>query len=306
METTYRDKIKIGISACMYGSKVRYNGKGREMLGYLKRERSNYLWTPVCPEVMSGMGVPRSPIKLTNGNGDEFWEGRARIKNRLGRDVSFMLKKGSESCYETLQRAEVDAYIFMEGSPSCGVYRTTLKNQRLGNPPGVFGSLLLKKSLFLIPAQDLQSPLKWWDWRRRLTTFVWLKKQEIKNSKDLYEVWHNLKFICQEVDEKFSRELGHRIANFPKDVSCNTIEEIKKEMLEVLRKPSDVKRIKHWLWKNYIHLKKTEGIELENVCPPETLRNMTHIAEEMLAVELEVRDKEAIFGSSPISYKPSR
>ena len=135
---------------------------------------------------------------------------------------------------------------------------------------------------------------------------MWLKKQEITSSRELYEVWHKLKFICQEVDEKFARELGHRMANFPKDVSGNITEEIKGEMLEVLRKPSDVKRIKHWLWKNYTHLKKAEGIELEKVCPPETLRNMTYIAEEMLAVELKVREKEAIFGSSPINYKPSR
>ncbi len=306
MEHTLTDRMKIGISACMYGARVRYNAKGWDMLGYLKRERANFLWTPVCPEVMSGMGVPRPPIKLVGGNGMDFWEGNAQIKNRHGRNVSPMMRAGAKACMETLERADVDAYIFMEGSPSCGVYRTTLKNQRLGKPPGVFGALLLKKEIFLIPAADLQSPVKWWDWRRRLTAFTWLKRRDIDTVADLFEIWHTLKFLCQEIDEKSSRELGHRIASFSKATSIQEINKVRIEILELLRRPSDVKRVKQWLWKNYNHLKKIHGVEVENVCPPETLRNMTHIAEEMIAVELEARREEKLFGSSPIDYRPSR
>lgn len=306
MEHLLTDRMKIGISACMYGAKVRYNAKGWDMLGYLKRERANFLWTPICPEVMSGMGVPRPPIKLVGGNGLDFWEGNAQIKNRHGRNVSRMMKEGARVCMETLERADVDAYIFMEGSPSCGVYRTTLKNARLGKPPGVFGALLLKKQIFLIPAADLQSPVKWWDWRRRLTAFTWLKRRDLDTVNDLFEIWHTLKFLCQEIDERSSRELGHHIASFSKATPVQELNRVRGEILELLRKPSDAKRAKQWLWKNYTHLKKLHGVEVEKVCPPETLRNMTHIAEEMLAVELEARREEKLFGSSPIDYRPSR
>jgi len=300
----FDEKIRIGISACMYGAKVRYNSKGYEMMGYLKREKSNYVWTPVCPEVMSGMGVTRLPIRLTGGNGHDFWEGKVKVKNKIGRDVSSMMKQGAEACFETLERAHVDAYIFMEGSPSCGVYRTTLRNKRLGHPPGVFGSLLLKKGLFLIPAQDLQSPVKWWDWRRRLSAFVWLKHRQINNLNDLYDTWHTLKFLSQEIDEKFARELGKKIANFKIDPPLNVLEDLRWQILNTLRKPSDVKKVKQWLWKNYIHLKKHEGIKLESVCPPEIYRNMTNIIDEMIAVEREVKSKDILFGTSPIIYSP--
>ena len=78
----FDQRIRIGISACMHGAKVRYNAKGYEMLGYLKREKANYIWTPVCPEIMSGMGVPRLPIRLTSGNGHDFWKGEAKVKNK--------------------------------------------------------------------------------------------------------------------------------------------------------------------------------------------------------------------------------
>lgn len=298
--------MKIGISACMHGAKVRYNAKGWDMLGYLKREKANFLWTPVCPEVMSGMGVPRPPIRLVGGNGFDFWNHEADIKNRHGKNVSNMMRAGALSCMETLERAEVDAYIFMEGSPSCGVYRTTLKNNRLGKPPGVFGALLLQKEIFLIPAADLQSPVKWWDWRRRLTAFTWLKNKEIKEVSVLFDVWHVLKFLCQEVEESKAREIGHQIASFSKETPFEELMKIRAEILEILRKPSDHARVKQWLWKNYVYLKKSHGITLDKVCSPKELRNMTHIAEEMLAVELEARREEKLFGSSPIDYKPDR
>lgn len=148
MDRTLSVKLKVGISACMYGARTRYNAKGWDQLGYLNRERANFIWTPICPEVMSGMGVPRPPIKLVGGNGFDFWNGEASIKNRRGRNVTAIVKEGARDCFKTLQRAEIDAFIFMEGSPSCGVYRTTLKNTRLGKPPGVFGALLLMKRYF--------------------------------------------------------------------------------------------------------------------------------------------------------------
>jgi len=306
MDHTLTDRMKIGISACMYGARVRYNAKGWDMLGYLKREKANFLWTPVCPEVMSGMGVPRPPIRLVGGNGFDFWNHEADIKNRHGKNVSNMMRAGAKSCMETLERAEVDAYIFMEGSPSCGVYRTSLKNNRLGKPPGVFGALLLEKHIFLIPAADLQSPVKWWDWRRRLTAFTWFKRKELNGVNDLFESWHALKFLCQEIDEKSARDLGHRIAAFSKETPMVEIYKIRGEVLEILRKPSDVAKVKQWLWKNYVHLKKRHGITIDKVCPPDSLRNMTHIAEEMLSVELEARREDKIFGSAPIDYRPSR
>lgn len=55
------DKITIGISACCMGSPVRYNNKGWDMLATLGREKQDFMWCPVCPETMSGLGVPRGP-----------------------------------------------------------------------------------------------------------------------------------------------------------------------------------------------------------------------------------------------------
>lgn len=74
MENYIVSKIKIGISACQFGANVRYNGKGWDMTDYLKREKNEFVWYPMCPEVQSGLGVPRVSISLRGGNGDDFWE----------------------------------------------------------------------------------------------------------------------------------------------------------------------------------------------------------------------------------------
>ena len=306
MANVIEKKINIGISACMYGAKVRYNKKGWDMLGYLGREVADFIWHPICPEVMSGMGVPRNPISLRGGNGDDFWAGKSKVKSRTGKDVGDLIALGCSCCMDTLKRAGVYIYIFMEGSPSCGVYRTTLKNQRLGHPPGVFGSLLLKEEFFLIPAQDLQSPVKWWDWRRRLQAFIWLKELNIDSKDSLYSMWHTLKFLCQEIDEVNSRDLGNEIANLSKGDNIEVYTMIKNRVLLMLRQPSSLNKIKQSLWKNYSFLKKHKELRVDDVLEPTELRNMHHIAEELLKIERSAYEYGTFFGSAPIAYKPSR
>ena len=306
MENTLNEKIKIGISACMYGAKVRYNSKGFDILGHLQREKNDFLWTPVCPEIMSGLSVPRSSIRLIGGNGFEFWDRKAQVKNRFGKNVSGMIKAGSLSCFETLKRVDVDAYVFMEGSPTCGINRTTLKNESLGKPPGVFGALLLKEEMFLIPALDLQSPLKWWDWKRRLVAFTWLKRKELNYFRELIKCWEILKVLCQEIDEEKTKDIEDILDSFSNETCPREFEKIQTEILNILRKPSNPEKIKRWLWENYNFLKDVHGVEVEKIRPPEYLRGVTHVAKEILRVELEARKIKKCFGSSPIDYAPGR
>lgn len=295
-------KIVFGISACMFGAKVRYNGKGWDMLGELKREKNSFVWAPVCPEVMSGLCVPRNPISLSGGNGSDFWNGESKIKDRMGINRSQMIKDGCKDALNILHRSKVDAYIFMEGSPTCGVYRTSLKGKRLGNPPGVFGARLLDEGHFLIPAQDLASPIRWWDWRRRLTAFVWLKSTVLSSNKDIYDMWHILKFLCQELDEDFARNIGYKFASLKEELTYQEIEDIRGEILNLLRKPTNIDSISHWLWKNYSYLKKHCDIDIPEVLNESDLRSGTHIALELLKVEIQSRKNHLLFGSSPIIY----
>src|SRR5512135_1936168 len=60
-------KIKLGISSCLLGNKVRYDG-GHKLDHYLKDTLGKYVeWVPVCPEVESGLPVPREAMRLVAG-----------------------------------------------------------------------------------------------------------------------------------------------------------------------------------------------------------------------------------------------
>ncbi len=299
-------RIALGVSACCMGSPVRYNGKGWDLLSLMGREKNDFKWCPVCPECMAGLGVPREPIHLTGGDGSLVWTGEAEVKNRHGRLVTDDVKFGALSCLDTLKRAGVTAFVYMEGSPSCGVYRTTLKSARRGHPPGIFGHLLLDQGFFLIPASDLQSPLKWWDWRRRLMAFYWLKNLEIVGKSGLYDTWAKLKFLFQELDLVWAQATGRKLAALDRAPDEAFIRAFKAEALDILRKPSTVRRITNSLWKNYSHYRKTTGKSVEGVNSPEFLRNITSIARELVTMERKALDDAVMFGTSPVLYREKR
>jgi hypothetical protein len=145
-------------------------------------------------------------------------------------------------CPECQAGLGVTAFIYMDGSPSCGVYRTTLKNTKRGNPPGVFGSLLLDEGFFLIPSSDLQSPLKWWDWRRRLLAFHWFTNHPLYSMQELYETWYVLKFLCQELDNTWAREMGRTPASLSKNDFAQFEPTFRSQILDLLRRPSTTAR----------------------------------------------------------------
>lgn len=302
MDSIIDHKIAIGVSACQFGCKVRYNGKGQDVTRLIGRERADFIWHPVCPEVLSGMGIPRNPVSLRSGNGDDFWAGNADIKSRDGVNMNEWMRAGSNDCLAALTRAGIRVFIFMEGSPSCGVYRTSLKNKRLGHPPGIFGSLLLREGFFLIPSVDLQSPIRWWDWRRRMFAFVWLSEAPFNTAAQVVDCWHILKFLCQELSRSDADEIGKTISNL-KGFSRADYQTLKRRILDLLRRPSDIRKIKQSLWKNYIFLKKQFGIEIESVGMPQDERGITHIAGELLALEILTSKQGLLFGSAPIHYR---
>ncbi len=300
------ERIAIGISACCMGCPVRYNAKGFDLLSRLGREKSDYKWCPVCPESMAGLGVPRDPIHVGGGTGAMVWTGEATVKNRSGRNVTDQVKEGALACMDALRRADAGAYVYMDGSPTCGVYRTTLKKQKRGNPPGVFGAILLDQGFFLIPSSDLQSPLRWWDWRRRLLAWTWLRTVTLPDKAALYDVWYHLKFLCQELDDIWARDMGRRLAALGRKVTPEEIELLRAEMLDTLRKPSTTRRITNSLWKHYAHYRKISGKTIPDIQSPDALRNITTIAGEVLLMERKALEEDVMNGTSPVLYRQTR
>ena len=111
-------KVRIGISACLLGQEVRYNG-GHKRDDFLIGTFGKYVdWVAVCPEVELGMGTPRSPIRL------ERRQDQIRlIMPSTGEDYTEAMRAFSRQRVEALARLDLDGYVLKKDSPSCGMER---------------------------------------------------------------------------------------------------------------------------------------------------------------------------------------
>ena len=111
------DKIKIGVSACLLGEQVRFDG-GHKQDAYINGTLSHYFqFVPVCPEVAIGLGTPREPIRLVGDPANP----RAIGVRSPQLDVTEKLQAyGRRMGRELL---DLSGYILKRASPSCGMER---------------------------------------------------------------------------------------------------------------------------------------------------------------------------------------
>ena len=110
------DRIKLGISSCLLGEKVRYDG-GHKLDKYLKDTLGQFIdWVPVCPEVESGLSVPREPMRLAGST-----ETPHLIKSRSGIDYTDHMLQWAEKRLAGTQQEDLCGFIFKSKSPSSGL-----------------------------------------------------------------------------------------------------------------------------------------------------------------------------------------
>ena len=115
-ETT-TGKPKLGISACLLGSEVRYNGGHKESRLCSRVLAEHFDFAPVCPEVGIGMSIPREPIRLV---GDPQAPRAVGTVNRSFEVTAPLAEYGDRMAAEL---TDICGYIFMQQSPSCGLHR---------------------------------------------------------------------------------------------------------------------------------------------------------------------------------------
>ena len=114
---------KILISSCLTGDLVRYDGKHVPLTDELLRKwRRKGLFVKVCPEVSGGLKIPRLPAQIMNGNGLDVLEGKAKVIDIEGNDVTLPFIKGAEYALSKVKRYNIEIAILKEKSPSCGVH----------------------------------------------------------------------------------------------------------------------------------------------------------------------------------------
>lgn len=134
--------IRIGVSACLLGEKVRYDG-GHKRDPYLVEILGRHVeWVPVCPEVELGLGTPRETLRLVR-----IGEGVRMIMAKTGQDHTDGMSSFAARRVRELEKQDLCGYILKKDSPSCGMERVRVFDAK-GIPArsgrGLFAEVLLK------------------------------------------------------------------------------------------------------------------------------------------------------------------
>lgn len=144
--------IRLGISACLLGRKVRFDGQHKRD-GYLVETLGPFVkWVPVCPEVEVGMGTPRETIRL---EGDV--EDPRLVAPKSGTDHTDDMKRWSAERLKGLDAEHLHGFILKRASPSCGAFRVKVYQQPHGmatpKGQGLFARALME-AWPLLPVEE--------------------------------------------------------------------------------------------------------------------------------------------------------
>lgn len=141
----------ILISACLAGLRTRFDGCARphRFLSLLLRRATV---VPICPEVLGGLGIPRSPCRLFGGDGTRVLAREAQVFDYDGIDRTKAFLRGAWETYRLVEMLLPDLILFKEGSPSCGTRRVDINGTK--QPGCGVTAALLKRTRIPILAED--------------------------------------------------------------------------------------------------------------------------------------------------------
>lgn len=145
------EKIKLGISTCLLGKNVRYDG-GHKLDRFLTETLGQYVeYVPVCPEVECGLPVPRESMRL-EGNPDSS----RLVTIRTKQDLTELMIQWARKRVAGLEKEGLCGFIFKSDSPSSGMERVRVYNKK-GMPVkkgvGIFARIFMDH-FPLLPVED--------------------------------------------------------------------------------------------------------------------------------------------------------
>jgi uncharacterized protein YbgA (DUF1722 family)/uncharacterized protein YbbK (DUF523 family) len=231
------DKIPVGISSCLLGDQVRFDG-GHKRHRFVTDVLGDYVqWVPSCPEVGAGMGVPRESIRLVRAG-----EGVRALGNRSDDDYTEGLARYSERRVAQLAPMRLRGYVLKKDSPSCGMERVRLYDEN-GVPArtgvGIFAERLMEQSPNLPVEEEgrLNDPRIRENFITRLFTYDrWLRLVESGPSPgDIVEFHTQHKMLIMAHSQPHYRHLGPLVARAGTTDMPTLVEEYEKHLMAGLR-----------------------------------------------------------------------
>jgi uncharacterized protein YbgA (DUF1722 family)/uncharacterized protein YbbK (DUF523 family) len=238
------EKIPIGISSCLLGENVRYNG-GHALDRFLRDTLGKYVhYMPVCPEVECGFGIPRETFRLVG----DFREPRL-ITGKTGIDHTDRMEAWAERRVKDLEKEKLCGFIFKSDSPSSGMERVKVYDDN-GVPRkigvGVFARIFMEH-FPLIPVEEegrLHDPILRENFIERIFTYkryreAMKEKESIKNLV-AFHTGHKLLLIAH--SPKYLQQMGNLAAHAKQFPQKDFIMQYEKLLMEAMAlKPSTAK-----------------------------------------------------------------
>ncbi|MGI9666882.1 MAG: YbgA family protein [Acidimicrobiia bacterium] len=235
--------IKIGVSSCIIGEEVRWNG-GHARQRWLTDVFWEYVdYVPVCPEVDVGMGVPRPTVRLERHGVD------IRMidpKNEV--DWTAAMNRVSRSRASDMEAYDLCGFVLKKDSPTCGLERVKVVHDGGGgaskNGQGLFATALVQRFPFLPVEEEgrLNDPSIRENFVERVFAFRRLKDvfRPRWTVGDVVAFHTNEKLLLRAHDEVRYRELGRLVAQ-AKDVPRAAFrDDYMDRYMEALRRRSTV------------------------------------------------------------------
>jgi len=206
--------LKIGISTCLLGENVRYDG-GHKLDRYLRDLLGKYVtYVPVCPETESGMPIPREALRLV---GDI--DAPRLLTQKSGEDYTDIMQRWASKRLDELEKERLCGFIFKSKSPSSGMERVKVYNDK-GHPVprgrGIFAGMFMER-FPLLPVEEegrLHDPMLRENFITRIFVYArWLElmEQGLTTARLIdFHTRHKLLFMAHNVNAY--RELGRLVA----------------------------------------------------------------------------------------------
>jgi len=237
-------KIKLGISSCLLGNRVRYDG-GHQRDSFLIDTLGQYVdYIPVCPEVECGLAIPREALRLVGDPADP-----RLVTARSGKDYTEQMKDWAATRLRELAKEELDGFVFKRKSPSSGMARVKVyaeTGMASNRGIGLFARAFMEQFPHL-PVEDdgrLHDPALRENFIQRI--FVHRRWRELvaraKRRGGLVDFHTSHKLLILSHNERDYREMGRLVAG-AKDLTVDELfcryEEL---LMTALKKKSTVKK----------------------------------------------------------------
>jgi uncharacterized protein YbgA (DUF1722 family)/uncharacterized protein YbbK (DUF523 family) len=237
-------KIKLGISSCLLGNKVRYDG-GHKLDPFLVSTLGQFVeYVAVCPEVESGFPVPREAFRLV---GDA--EAPRLVTRQGGIDATPQMERWIEKKLPLLEKEELCGFIFKSRSPSSGMERVKVYNDKgmaEKNGVGLFARALMKR-LPLLPVEE-EGRLQDIDLRENFIAriFVYRRWRELlaagATAGRLVDFQRRHKLLLMAHSPEMARQLGKLVATAGTRPLGDLLPEYEKLLLAALKQKATVRK----------------------------------------------------------------